>query len=236
VIPRLLIIAPAVILAASASAHAGTFTYSDYTTFDNTAAYVFYNSAYYEAAGAGQLDLIGVGANVNQTLGTWCIDLPGSLQPSDLSGPFTVVSGSPVGYVPPVGAGQAVLAALTSQQISEIGGLMVNGDANLNSVADMSPATQIAIWSIEYGPAYSFATYIGDTPDPAVTTLAALLVSEAESGAIPGNNTWQTLSLPGGDSQTLAVVPEPGSIGVLGAGVLSLYGTRRRRARDAART
>jgi hypothetical protein len=235
VFPRLPLIASVLILSASASARAGTFTYSDYTMVDNTATYVFYDSTYYEVGGAGQIDLIGAGTSINQTLATWCIDLPDSLQPYDLSGPFTVVSGSPAGFVPPVSGGQAVLPALTSQQISEMGGLMAYGDASLTSIANISTATQIAIWAIEYGPAYSFETYIGDTPDPAVTTLASQLVSQAESGAIPGSDDWETLTLPGGVSQVLAAVPEPGSFALLGAGLVSLYGARRWRGRDAAR-
>jgi hypothetical protein len=108
--------------------------------------------------------------------------------------------------------------ALTSLQVNNITALINN-----TSHTDQA-ATQLAIWSVEYGTAFGFSDASGSTGSDATTYLAAL------TGAAPEGVTLYQLQSP--TAQGFAFVqpvPEPMSIALLGLGMIATGAVVRRR-------
>ena len=204
-------------------AHATTFQYDSYGTINAQTINVVSPTVGYGEM--GQLILNGAGPNSGQTLPTWCLDVSVYLT---TSGTYTL------GPLTTAGAGGSN-PALTTEQISEIGSLMLNG---LSSDTNSSAATQLAIWMLEYGSEFSYSGV-----SSAVTALALTY----ESNVMPGgewycpNCTVTLLSslgdqslgyalLPTEGGGTLPAVPLPATLPLFatGLGALGLLGWRRK--------
>jgi len=204
-------------------AHATTFQYDSYSTINAQTINVLSPTVGYGEM--GQLILNGAGPNSGQTLTAWCLDVSVYLT---TSGTYTL------GPLTTAGAGGSN-PALTTEQISEIGSLMLNG---LSSDTDSSAATQLAIWMLEYGSEFSYSGV-----SSAVTALALTY----ESNVMPGgewycpNCTVTLLSslgdqslgyalLPTEGGGTLPAVPLPATLPLFatGLGALGLLGWRRK--------
>jgi hypothetical protein len=118
---------------------------------------------------AGQVVLTGSGADAGQFADVWCVDLLDNLQSSSIYN-LTPLTTAGVGGANPT---------LTSTQISEMGSLMINGDKDVLDNAegpDGSIAFQLAIWSVEYGAAFS------DNANSIIQTIVASLISDVSPG------------------------------------------------------
>ena len=204
-------------------AHATTFQYDSYSTINAQTINVLSPTVGYGEM--GQLILNGAGPNSGQTLPAWCLDVSVYLT---TSGTYTL------GPLTTAGAGGSN-PALTTEQISEIGSLMLNG---LSSDTNSSAATQLAIWMLEYGSEFSYSgvsstvtalavTYESDVmlggewycPNCTVTLLSSL-----------GDQSLGYALLPTEGGGTLPAVPLPATLPLFatGLGALGLLGWRRK--------
>ena len=145
----------------------------------------------------------------------WCIDLfhtiyvgGGQNLPYD------------TGTISTNGAGQP----LSATQAEEIAGLIVHGNAMLagGGTPDDSLATQLAIWSIEYGNLLSYSAGASVTAE--TNALVALAPDLSGDGvaliSLDGLQGLATASA--SDEQTGADITEPASIALVGVGILGL--------------
>jgi hypothetical protein len=145
------------------------------------------------------------------TLAVWCIDVF-----HDIGLGFQDLS-----YVTGEIANDFNGNQLSAEQISEIAGLVVHGDALLanGGTSSDSAATQLAIWSIEY-PSFGYngasSTTISETN--ALIAMAPSLVGSANA----------LISLDGTQSFAVDPIPEPASLSVLAAGIMALGSIGRR--------
>jgi hypothetical protein len=209
-------------------ASAGTYTYSSYTVSGEQAIWI--TSPTDVIAEMGQIDLVGTGASAGINIMAWCLDVYDPLLGSaGGSGSFTYNVTTPL--LPPSGT-------LSANQIGEIGGLMANGNANIGT-ANVSAATQLAIWEVEYGSAFRFAGVSWQT-----SNLATMLIGEL-GGMIPldsnialftdaGDQTLGAIITP---TITPFITPTPLPVALplfaTGIGVMGLLGWRRKRKSDA---
>jgi hypothetical protein len=106
---------------------------------------------------------------------------------------------------------------LSTAQVNEIATLIAANHADQS-------ATQLAIWSVEYGKAFSFT----GTPAQTATDVTAYLT--ALNGSAPANVQLYQLHDTGVQGFAyVASVPEPATLSVLGAAILGLARIRRRR-------
>jgi hypothetical protein len=210
-------------------ASAATFTYSSYSvTNEQDITILTPNSI---SGGAGQIKLIGSGANAGVVTNdgadilAWCLNIYTYLANS---GTYTV------GTLTTAGTGGSN-PTLTTTQIGEIGALMLNGDAIINSSTNVSAAIQLAIWKIEYG-----NTFTSSGLSSAVTTLANTYISDVNGGSWGPDYNVSLLSE--SDNQNLGFVtptPLPSTwtmmlIGAAGLGFFAYRGTKNRAAAIAA--
>ena len=174
------LVAGAVVLSLQSSAHADTFTYSSYTVPGEQTISITSPSNVY--GGMGQIVLAGSApSSAGITIMAWCLDVYTYLLGDGYggSGPFTynVSLLTPATTAIGFGTSDATLASesglLTSTQIAQIGGLIAYGNANI-STANVSAATQLAIWETEYGNLFSFTGVSTATQNQAATEIADL--------------------------------------------------------------
>jgi hypothetical protein len=202
-------------------ASAATFQYSSYSVTNPQTIDV--TSPVQGSGQMGQIVLHGAGPNNGQTLLAWCLDVYVYLQNSGTYQINPLTTAGSGGSNP----------ALTSMQISQIGSLMVNGNALIQTSPDpnVSAAVQLAIWRIEYGNSFAYTNV-----SPAITALALMLEGYVKGGQWDCPSCTVTLlSLNG--SQTLgygSVVPLPGALPLFASGLVGLGLLRWRRNRKSA--
>jgi hypothetical protein len=223
---RELVSAAAVCVAALFAAgpvSAGTITYTSYSVYHDQTV-TLSGALVNESAGSGQIDLF----NGATEYVTWCIDIFHFLAGSGTDTEYTLPSnnGTPV----PPGV------ALDATTIGEIGALADYGNAHINDSFDVSSATQLAIWMIEYaGKGETFTV-----ADAATNALAATLVADAIAAG-PGfaaDSSWVMLA----EQNTQGLIinqglqfkpplrePEPGTLMLVGLGLAGLAALRRRK-------
>ena len=215
----------AAVIAGVNVASAAPFTYNGYTVANEQNINILTPNTI--SGGAGQVTLIGAGANSGQNLLAWCLDVYDGLASS---GTYTIA--------PLTIAGADGHTSLTTTQIGEIGALMKNGDATIGTDTDVSAAIQLAIWKVEYGASFSFSGLTIETIDDAgeYVTLAGTgtgtgvwapegvnLLSE------DGNQNLGDWTPSGGGGSNPTPLPAALPLFATGLGALGLLGWRRKR-------
>jgi hypothetical protein len=217
---KLLALAPAMGILACAcatAASAGTLNCTGYGFVGDNIQINTQESVY---RGAGEIRL----TTTSGTADAWCVDV------------FTYRLGSGAYDVGPMTGGLAgVPSGLTSAQIGELGALVVNGDYLVAhpggyGASDVAAAIQVAIWSVEYGAAFTY-----NPISSAVAGLTAQYLADATNGAWAPYSGIEALFVPGNQgfatNQTLkaAGVPESSTWAMLLVGFVGLgYAARRR--------
>jgi hypothetical protein len=150
----------------------------------------------------------------------WCLDLYGNISLGGQNFTYQVDNFSDTGYATIKNMGN------TQQGIDKqhlIAGLMQKGDnllwpGGISNPSDVGEAIQLAIWSAEYGDAFSYTGV-----SPAVVALMNRYITEA-----PTSN-HGLVAYDGESHQTLGKIPEPMTITILGVGMLGLGLARKRR-------
>ena len=226
----------AAVIAGVNVASAATFTYNGYTVANEQNINILTPNII--SGGAGQVTLIGSGAaDAGKNLQVWCLDI------------FTYLLGSDtytVGSLTTAGAGgSSSNPTLTTQQIGEIGALVVNGNSLIATPGrsnDISAAIQLAIWKVEY----TNFTYTG--LDSGAIALAAGYLADVAPGGTWAPVSNVSLLSEGDNNQTMAFVtassgggqggetPLPAALPLFasGLGALGLLGWRRKRKAQAA--
>jgi hypothetical protein len=205
------------------------------------------DSFYIEGSGFTQPIDVYVGqvtftTNTNATIPVWCVDIYHDI---GLGG------GQNIDYTQGTLTNDHDGNTLSAAQVNSMSWLILAGDAYLltHATADVSAAIQLAIWELEYGTAagghgFSFS---GESANVLALSTAYYNSAWGQRGnsyydqfvytlnnpTIQSFGAWGT-NPPGGPPQ---LVPEPGTLGLLGSAILGLgvFGAfRRRRARAAA--
>jgi hypothetical protein len=195
---------------------ATTITYSNYTWIGDVA--TFTGPTRTVTGGVGQITFTGVVANppggFSSTLIAWCLDIA-----HDLINSGSYTTGGPLSGSPPTGS-----------DWSKIGGLMLQGNNFLAQAgstvnvygtsydrADVSAATQVAIWAEEYGSGFSLNAISSSLNLQAFNALVTTLEQHATSDVAYGT----LIPYPGGTAnQMMGYLPVPGP--VVGAGLPGL--------------
>jgi len=234
------LVAGATVLSLQSSAHANTFTYSSYTVPGEQTIQI--TSPANVFGGMGQIDLVGAASSAGVNIPAWCLDVYTYLLGNGYggSGPFTYNITQPLtNAVSNVGFSTdgVTAATLLTSQINDIGGLIAYGDANVGQ-ANVSAATQLAIWEVEYGQAFQFTGV-----STATQNLASSEISELGTTIPLDSNVALLTQVAGETNQTLAYEPPAGGGGqqtetplpgslplfITGAGILGIIGGRRRK-------
>src|SRR5262249_37816125 len=157
-----------------------TFQYGSYSVVNEQGITIYTPNSV--SGGAGEIVLHGSGPNAGQTILAWCLDVYTYLQSSGtytISPLTTAGSGSPN-------------PTLTTTQIGEIGALMSHGEALINTGSNVSAATQLAIWEVEYG-----ASFTSNGISSSVSNLAATYVTDVTNGTWVADNNVSLLSASG---------------------------------------
>ncbi len=210
-------------------ASATSFTYDSYTVANEQNIQINTPNNIY--GGAGQVTLIGSGADNGINIPVWCLDI------------YTYLLGSDtyqVGSLTTAGAGGSPSnPTLTTTQIGEIGALIVNGNLLIGTSPDVSAATQLAIWEVEY-PNFTYSGL-----DFGAISLAAGYLTELGNGSLApvshvslltdGPNNQSMGFVPPATGGFGAVTPLPSTWTMLLAGLAGLgFFASRQRSKDTA--
>ena len=186
-------------------------------------------------SGAGQIQLDIPGPGKGGYLDAWCVDLYDGLLDS---GTFNVLDSSGLNGAP----GVPTLPPLSTEQIGAIGALKLNGDDLLahkpSNAADIGAAIQIAIWTVEYGSAFTYDP-LGSPVDGTGGLVAQYLNDVGPGGTWSPFTNYYVLEATG--NQTLIVdtltptphsIPEPSTWAMMLLGFTGLgYAAFRRKAK-----
>jgi hypothetical protein len=194
------------------SASAYTITYNGYSWIGDNISISAPTSV---AGGAGQITLMDVNNNASSTLLAWCLDVYDYLQNS---GTYTVGGQLPQGSQPVVLHNDPKLGGLMLEGNTDISNAQASGGTlKLNGItyntADISAATQVALWSLEYAGDLGGLAYTISSTASAANFQA--LVTYLENNAA-SNVAYGTLVQSG--NQTLGFVPGP----IVGGGLPGL--------------
>src|SRR5262245_28562672 len=138
-------------------AEATTITYSNYTWIGDVVTVT--NPTRTVTGGAGQITFTGVVANppggFSSTIVAWCLEMAHDLIKS---GSYT--TGGPLSGAPPSGSDWSKIGGLMLQGndfLAQAGSLVNVYNTGNFSKADISAATQVAIWAEEYGTGFSIS-------------------------------------------------------------------------------
>jgi hypothetical protein len=206
-------------------AYAGSLTYDQYTFTGLGSIHI--TSPNDITGGAGPITLYEKGVVV--VADAWCLDVDNFLAGGATVGtlPFTLTnadSGLP-----------GVPTNLSATQLGVIGWLVDIGDHT--SDATLQGAVQVAIWSEEYGNAFTYDPISGAFTTDVANDLSTAQADYTGHGLAPLS---LTLLVPGAgaSSQTLvfgSAIPEPSTWAMMGVGfaLMGLFGWRKRTARYA---
>jgi len=196
-------------------ASATTITYSNYTWIGDV---VTITAPRNVTGGAGQITFTGVVANppggFSSTIVAWCLDVV-----HDLINSGSYTTGGPLSGSTPSGSDWSKIGGLMLQGNNFLAqaGSTVNVYGTSYSKADVSAATQVAIWAEEYGTGFSFTAVNSNLSLMDFKALVATLEQNAASNVAYGT----LIPYPGGTlNQTMGYLPIPGP--VVGAGLPGL--------------
>lgn len=150
------------LFAGMSSASATTYQYSSVSVTNEEGIHILTPNNV--SGGMGQITLHGAGADLNNDLNVWCLDIYTFLAGSDIFNQVTLTnagSGSPN-------------PTLTNLQIQQIGGLVNNATPAFVASAHGSAATQLAIWMVEYGASFTYSNVAAATTNLALSLIAGL--------------------------------------------------------------
>ena len=190
----------------------------------------------------GQIDLNGSApSSAGVTINAWCLDVYTTLLGNGAggAGPFTYNISQLTPLTLAIGFGTSdasPIGQLTATQIADIGGLIQYGNNNV-SQSNVSAATQLAIWEIEYGQYFQFTGV-----STATQNQATLEISELGGTIGLDSNVALLIAVTGETNQTLAydfnppdppnvATPLPATLPLFATGIggLGLLGWRRKR-------
>lgn len=201
---RLLVLAFVLLL--PLGARAGTISYSGFSVISPQTVTLGGDAlgGKSETVSAGEITLSAISGGTG-SLATFCVDVADWLQPA---GSFKI--------------GSYLDATLTDA----VNALISHVLPTFGTETKASAALQVAIWKKEYGKSLSV------TGNDAVTDLAQTYLNNLDSGNWRADRTLQVVTLDGaGVTQSqayLAKVPEPGSLALVGAGLLGVAALGRR--------
>ena len=202
-------------VASAEVASATTITYSNYTWIGDV---VTITAPRNVTGGAGQITFTGVVANppgdFSSTIIAWCLDAV-----HDLINSGTYSTGGPLSGSPPSGSDWSKIGGLMLQGNNFLAqaGSTVNVFGTNYSKADVSAATQVAIWAEEYGTKFSFSAVNSGLSLVDFQALVATLEQHAASNVAYGT----LIPYPDGTlNQRMGYLPVPGP--VVGAGLPGL--------------
>jgi len=213
---KLLALTAAVFFSVSGAevASATTITYTSYSWLGDV---IHISTPRNVTGGAGQITLNGVVATpqngFSSTIVAWCLDIL-----HDLTQPGSYTTGGALPGSQPAGADWNKIGGLMLQGNNFLaqGGSTVNVYGTSYSKADVSAATQVAIWAEEYGTGFTFTSISYSLGLSGFNALVTTLEQHAASGVaygtlIPSDPT---------NNQMLGYLPIPGPIA--GAGLPGL--------------